>query len=275
LIRLLGKLAASVRRARLGALLRATRDAIDAIALRTGRPPLRVTVGGVEIRGFLRHRSFLAELGAGAYEPALRRAFVERLRDADLVLDVGAHTGLYALLAARERPDARVVAIEPDPYNAAALRVNVRGSGVDVVEKAASSTVGQAPFRQNLGTIGSSLVNRTGTGPVRLIEVQTTTIDAVAGSPSPRSVLLKLDVEGAELQALAGASATLRGADRVTAIVELNPRALEAGGATGADLVAALRGYGLEVKYIDETNGMLVDPGTADRKGNLLATRSR
>jgi FkbM family methyltransferase len=275
MIRLLGRLAASARRLGLGRAARAGRDAADGFFRAIKRPPLRVEVDGIEIRGFLRHRSFLAHLGGGDYETFLRSQFLAALADADLVLDVGSHTGFYALLAASRRPGIRVIAVEPDSYNVAALRENIRAASapIELVAKAASDRSGRAVFHQNLGTVGSSLVERHGTGPIRVVEAETTTIDEIVGPDAPGAVLLKLDVEGAEGMALAGAERTLRSASAATAIVELNPRALAAAGSSGPELVRRLVQLGFDVAFLDEAKRALVPPGAADRKGNLLARR--
>lgn len=269
MIGLLGRIAKYARAHGLGSALRLVRDSIDAALLLARRPPLSVTVSGIELRGFLRHRSFLAELGRGAYEPLVRGLYVDAVARADVVIDVGAHTGLYSLLAARTSPTARVIAVEADPYNAAALTANTRRTRVEVVAKAASDRVGRSTFRQNLGTVGSSLVDRRGTGPTRLVEVETTTIDALA--PDARSIVLKIDVEGAELTVLAGAETAIRRAANATLFVELNPKALAAGGHDGSQLVAALEALGLEVGFVDERTGRVVTTFDTGRKGNLVA----
>jgi FkbM family methyltransferase len=275
MIALLGRLAARARRLGLGRAARLGRDTADVLFRALRRPPLRVEVDGIELRGFLRHRSFLAHLGAGDYETFLRTQFLVALEGADLVLDVGSHTGFYALLAAKRRPAARVIAVEPDSYNVAALRENIRRASapVELVAKAASDRSGRALFHQNLGTVGSSLVERRGTGPIRVVEAETTTIDALVGAEPPGALVLKLDVEGAECLALAGAERTLRSAPAATAIVELNPLALAAAGSSGPELVERLEQLGFDVSFLDEERRALVPPGAADRKGNLLARR--
>lgn len=270
MIALLGRIAAFARAHGLGGALRVARDSVDAVLLSARRPPLSATVDGIELRGFLRHRSFLAELESG-YEPGVRRLYVDAVRDATVVVDVGAHTGLYSLLAARTNPNAHVIAVEADPYNAVALATNARGTGVRVVAMAASDTVGRTTFRQNLGTVGSSLLDRSGTGPVRVVEVETTTIDAL--SLDARSLVLKIDVEGAELAVLAGAADTIARAREATLLVELNPKALAAGGHTGAELVATLEALGLEVGFVDEASGRVSERIDLDRKGNLFARK--
>jgi FkbM family methyltransferase len=271
-IRALGRLAAAARAHGLGRPLRILRDSLDRLFVTIGWTPLRASVDGIALGGFLRHRSFLAGL-AGDYEPYLRELFRTAAADSEVIVDVGSHTGLYALLAARANPGARIVAVEADPYNAAALRRNVRGTPVVVLEQAASDTVGRASFRQNLGTIGSSLVERPGTGPTRIVEVETTTVDELVGEA--RSLLVKLDVEGAEVAALAGAARAIRSAERATLLVELNPRALAAGGGSGAELVRRLRELGLDVLFVDEARRALLAPLDVERKGNLVATKGR
>jgi len=273
-IRALGRVAAAARRSGLGVLLRLVRDGADRLLLALGRPPLRVTVDGIELRGFLRHRSFLDHLGRGAYEPFARSLFLDALGRADLVLDVGAHVGYYTLLAADTRPETRIVAVEADPYNAAALAANVRRSGahVEVVGKAASDTSGRVVFHQNLGTVGSSLVRRPGAGPTREVEVDATTVDALAGEGPLGAVLAKIDVEGAERSVVRGMRETISRAAAVTALVEVNPRALAETGALPSDLVADLAALGLEVSYVDEDAAALV-PAERAGKGNLFCRK--
>lgn len=271
MITALGRVAAWARAHGLSGALRVARDSIDAALLSARRPPLSATVGDIKLRGFLRHRSFLAELAGGAYESTARRLYTEAVKDATVVVDVGAHIGFYSLLAARTNPSAQVIAVEADPYNAVALTTNTHGINVRVVAMAASATVGRTIFRQNLGTVGSSLVDRSGTGPVRIVEVKTTTIDAFA--LEARSLVLKIDVEGAELAVLAGAVDTITRAARAALLIELNPRALAAAGHNGADLVAALEALGLDVGFVDEASGEVSKRIDVDQKGNLFARK--
>jgi FkbM family methyltransferase len=276
-LRTLGTLARAARRLGLGRLFDAARDAADRLLVALGKPPLRVTVDGVELHGFLRHRSFLAHLARGDYEPLARASFRQGLAGADVVADVGAHIGFYSLLAAREAPSADVFAFEPDPYNAAALRFNVRRAGatnVRVLERAVSDRAQRTSFRQNEATTGSSLVPRVvGAGPGRTIEVETTTLDAELGDLSDRRLLLKLDVEGAERMVLRGAATPLGSAAGVTALVELHPHALREAGTTPRELVADLESLGLSPRYLDEASHGIVPLDEELRKGNLFGQR--
>lgn len=65
---------------------------------------------------------------------------------AKVTLDIGAHTGYYALLAATAARDSKVYAFEPVPINVTACHANMRASGVrnlQVVAKAVGDMDGE------------------------------------------------------------------------------------------------------------------------------------
>ncbi len=266
MIRLLGAFARALRAAGGGRVLRLAQDAVDA----TGRPLLRAEVDGVTLRGFLRHRSFLGDLVGKGHERFVRSLLFDAVTTETTFVDVGAHVGLYTLLAARRAKD--VVAFEADPYTARALRANAEGlANVRVVAKAASDRIGVAQFWPSPGTYGSSLFRRPSMKAERAIEVETTTIDAeLAGAAD---VVAKIDAEGAEIEVLDGMTETLARARRAVVLVELNPVALREAGHDGAELVARLRELGLDVERVDEQAGAVValaDAISSGWKGNLL-----
>jgi FkbM family methyltransferase len=247
----------------------------DGAFLRLGRPPLSATTDGLELRGYLRHRSFLAHVARGDYEPFLRELLADRLGDGVLLADCGAHIGLYTLLACRR--GARAIAFEPDPYNAAALARNVGGCrGVRVVQKAVADRVGRARFNAFGGTVAGSLVNRADRPLGRELEAELTTLDAELAGEELGALVVKLDVEGAEPLALAGMRETLARAGDATLLVETNPQALDAAGSSPEELVASLLELGLECSFVDEERRRLepVPAPAALRKGNLLCRRA-
>ncbi len=134
-----------------------------------------------------------------------------RVKEGDIVVDCGAHVGSFSDRAFREGA-AKVVAFEPDPIQIECLRRNfapeIASGKFVLIEKAVWKDVGTIKFHigaQNSGT--SSVVALQGSSEV---EVETTTIDnIVAELGLPRVDVLKLDIEGAEREALAGARSTL------------------------------------------------------------------
>jgi FkbM family methyltransferase len=276
----LGRIAAGFRRAGLQPLFTALRNVLDAGFLLVNFPPLMADVDGVRLHGFLRHRSFLEHLAKGTYESASRAVFRTLLPPADIFLDAGAHIGLYSMLASRHGNSGLVVvSFEPDPYNLRAFRWNLRLNrcrNVALVPAAVSDGAGSSRLLVSDGTIGSSLVlERTAIGDTHLLNVKTVSLDSYLKDYSPKSVLVKLDIEGAEMRALQGMGSALRTAARIAILCEVNPEALGAGGKTPADLVSRLRSSGLDVFFIAEEAGRLIPAeGSLEAKGNLLAVRN-
>lgn len=270
---------AAFARARPGirALLRRARGPLDGVALRFDRPPFAVTVDGHEVRGFLRHRSFLRR-AAEDYERFSSDLLMEHLAPGGVLVDGGAHVGLYSLMASsRVGPTGRVLAFEPDPYNASALRVNVTRSGlknVEVIEAAISDADGETVFHTSGSTIGSSLIQRSRVDDRTATTVRTIALDSVL-EPC-ETLVVKLDLEGAEPQALRGARRLLTESGRARMLLEHNPEALADASTSGSELVEQLQRLGFTVSFVDEAAMRLMplaESETPPAKGNLLADR--
>ncbi len=139
---------------------------------------------------------------SGTYELETQRVLAELPIEGRTVWDVGAHIGFFALLF--ERMGARVVAVEPDPENAERLRENVRLNrvSVEVVEEAVGREVGSTRI------VRGGRMTRVAADDAAGTTVREVTLDDLGrryGYPD----LIKLDVEGAELEALAGAPEVL------------------------------------------------------------------
>lgn len=272
-IRLLGAVAAVARRIGLRDAARGAVFVVDAVLLRVRRPPLTAHVDGVAIRGFLRHRSFLAE----AMRPRQTYAelFQRLLRPGMTVVDGGAHVGLYTVLAARGvGPAGSVIAVEPDLYNLVALRVNVDRAGaanVEIVAEALADAAGTARFYETRSTIGSSLLERDDAG-VRV--VRTTSVDLLLRGRDVDALLVKLNVEGAEPLALAGMREVLSRVEPVAILIEVNPPLLEAAREEVGALVGGLRMQGFAVEYVDLPSQTGVPLPQPVPKGHLLARRA-
>lgn len=162
---------------------------------------------------------FRQEVSMGGYEFPLRRFLDLHLRSDDIFVDVGAHWGIHALTAATRWPgQVSVLAIEGFPGNAARLASwvarNGVGADIETIAAAVGDRVGTATMRTDAGSsMGHSLLGHDGgTGAGTPVEVPVTTIDRLLDARPQlrwRRIVLKLDVEGCEWEALAGARATL------------------------------------------------------------------
>jgi FkbM family methyltransferase len=163
----------------------------------------------------------------GDHEPWIAEAIEASLREGDTFVDVGAHIGYFSVIAARLLgKHGRVVAIEPDPLNAKRLRANVARNHLErvvrVVEAAATATDGTAAFRRSSPNSSrvQGFVTADGHGDV---DVRAVRLDAAVNG-LPR--LVKIDVEGGEVDVLAGAE-RLVDAVRTRWIVEVHTPDLE------------------------------------------------
>lgn len=148
----------------------------------------------------------------GIAEPDVVAVFERHLSRGGVALDLGANVGFFTLVcAALVGDEGRVVAFEPLPANAAALRRNVELNVLDhvtVVEAAVTDYEGVTTL-----TIGDSdqeasiaLENRGD----QAIDVQTVTLDAEMRRRGLAPTLVKIDVEGAEEAVIRGALELLR-----------------------------------------------------------------
>lgn len=128
------------------------------------------------------------------------------VHDSDVVIDVGAHLGTFTRIAL-QRGARQVVAIEPDPVNAACFSRTfadeIAGHRVRLVEAAAWHSTGSLAFE----TGGASQTGHVaGSHTSRSVSVRAVTIDGLVDELALGRVdFIKMDIEGAERHALAGA----------------------------------------------------------------------
>jgi FkbM family methyltransferase len=118
----------------------------------------------------------------------------------DIVVDCGGFKGYFTLLARARFPGATFVVFEPHPVNYGSMCSNFERNGVDVDARceAVSNRAGELSFLGS-GFGGSLTCSAAEEGSLR---VQVTNLCEVITELSPRRLLLKLDVEGEEINIL-------------------------------------------------------------------------
>ncbi len=135
-----------------------------------------------------------------------------------VALDIGAHLGSWTVpMAQAVGETGHVHAFEPVPFLNAALRKTVLANGLRQVvldDRGLGSTTSNAAFTVADGGGGAGNQGMSGLGERpggTIIEIQVTTLDAFAEECKlDRLDFLKIDVEGLEVDVLAGASKTLK-----------------------------------------------------------------
>jgi len=131
--------------------------------------------------------------------------------EGDIVIDVGAHAGMFTMKAAKLVGDnGLVVAIEPEPRNLSLLQRNIESHGLTNVKVISKAIYNEKTtvrlYLQDL-SVHHSLYYRSRD----YIEVEADSLDNIISKLGlDRVDFIKIDVEGAELE-------TLRGAEKVLA----------------------------------------------------------
>ncbi|MGA7713402.1 MAG: FkbM family methyltransferase [Rhizomicrobium sp.] len=150
-------------------------------------------------------------------------------REAKVILDVGANAGIYSLAALASQPNATVHAFEPTPEIAARLRETAKLNDLDrlhVHEVAVSDRAGQAALKRWRGETGSNEGMNfisTDTSDPKAEHVGTVCLDQFCDNNAiDRIDLMKIDIQGNEPLAFAGAARLLRERRIGTVFAELN-----------------------------------------------------
>ena len=150
----------------------------------------------------------LKYLGRGFDEDLV--ALAGTIAPGSVVWDVGANCGVFAFSC---DPTCDVLGIEADPFLADLLRRSAVGSNVRVLEKAVASETGSVEFSIAAhGRASNHLAKVSGNsmsgGERERINVAATTLDDLLSS-EPAPAFVKIDVEGAEVEVLMGATRLL------------------------------------------------------------------
>lgn len=132
------------------------------------------------------------------------------VKENDIVLDIGANIGIFSLWVRKQAKGVKVFAIEPHPKIYQELLQNIELNKVEgqvfPIQRCVSNKEGQCQL-----TFDEEVFTMTRIGSAKdSIETDVITIDALVVSEGLNQVdIIKLDIEGAERMALAGARKTI------------------------------------------------------------------
>jgi len=150
------------------------------------------------------------------HEKAVFRALSKYLRVGDVFIDAGANIGIYTVLASKlVGPSGRVICIEMIPDTIKELENHIylnELQNVTIIKNALSDTSGKTVTASvEIGKYGKATISEVAEvhKEVTQIQVSTTTLDRIT-IDIPFIRLMKMDLEGVELQALTGGQELLK-----------------------------------------------------------------
>jgi FkbM family methyltransferase len=215
----------------------------------------------------------------GHFENAESRFMGQFLKPGMVVLDIGAHHGYYSLLASQKvGPTGKVIAFEPSTRERRNLLQHLRlnsCANVHVEESALGDTEGNAEFFVVKGreTGCNSLRPPDVHQPTQAIEVRVARLDDFARQNDLKRVdFVKMDVEGAELSVLKGASEFLERRPRPVIFCEVQDLRTRPWGYAAKEIVDFLRQKGFSW-YIPSADGEVrpLPPNQNEFDGNFVA----
>src|SRR5262245_38464190 len=120
-----------------------------------------------------------------------------------VVADIGAQKGFFTVRAALA--GARVVAVEPIPFNLDFLRSNITGNGlssVAIIEAAVAADPGRGVMRFRRSDTGRSSLIAPAQPGLDEVEVTVISLEHVLSTAGGNVDLMKMDIEGVELDVL-------------------------------------------------------------------------
>jgi len=196
----------------------------------------------------------------GAYEPEVTRVFRRLLRPGMGVIDLGANIGFFTMLSASlVGPAGWVLAMEPNPANVKLLEASRRANGfgqVVVCQLAGGRAPGLLVLNASYSNGTTSALPDDANALFGAEVVPCVRADSLV--PDGRRVdLIKVDVEGAEYNALLGCTGVIA-RDRPRIVSEFSPNLMPGiSGISGPDYLRWLAGlgYGVRVVQLDGSTG--------------------
>jgi FkbM family methyltransferase len=218
----------------------------------------------------------------GGHERETMAVFDRLLRPGMVFFDIGAHVGQYSLLASpKVGPNGSVVAFEPHPALFPMLARNVRRNrcaNIVANNVAVSHTDGASTLcLASADNIGATSLRAPENDTGERVTVPTIALDMYVRTRGISRVdVMKLDIEGAELDALRGGERVLIDNPDVRIIFETYEPAARAFGRSNADVSGFLRTLGFEIFKIEPDARLTPYPERefGHTAFNALATRS-
>ena len=212
----------------------------------------------------------------GSYEHDCVNIFKYRLREGDVVLDIGANIGFFSLLAAKcVGTSGAVYSYEASSSCINILKKNISINGYSNISSnqfAITDACENIEFHvSNENNTGLSSIRDIGENKVSTVNVPCINIDSLLDT-LPKVRLVKIDIEGAEYKALSGMEKLIK-RDRPDIIMEVSDSFLKQMGSSANEVLFLLKTHKYRLFNISD-NSSPSDAATAIDQYNIWAIHS-
>ncbi len=195
----------------------------------------------------------------GSYEPNVTAVFQKHLKPGMHVLDIGANIGYFTMLsAALVQQQGSVMAIEPNPENAKLVELSRRANkfeNITIVQAGAGRALGLLVLNTAYSNGTTSELSEDVAHLADAVTVPCLRLDDIV--PKDKKIgFVKIDIEGAEYNALLGASELIRRCHPVI-VSEFSPGLMRGiSGVDGEEYLRFVLDFGYDVSVINPNSSL-------------------
>lgn len=189
-------------------------------------------IGKYELYGRTDDNSIIGAISQnkGNYEPSILKCITRYCETQSVIIDIGANIGALTVFFSKIANEGQVISIEPGSENFRYLNKNIEHNACDNVKAlnfGIANYNGKAIFNYVPSVAACSFISTSGVKEGCQEEVQMLTLDQLLYDIHlSRIDLIKLDVEGGELDALKGARTTIE-TFNPKLLIEWNPATMK------------------------------------------------
>lgn len=180
------------------------------------------------------------------------------LKEDSVFIDIGAHYGVYSLIASKESLKGKVYSFEPVLENYTILKKNIELNNISNIEAynfAVSDDERENDFYIANASDSSGFYKHPLTDTVEIRKVNSIKIDNLNLG---KVDVIKIDTEGHELQVLKGLKNTIKSNSDIKLIVEFNPKVLKVANTKPEEIIdMIINEFEMDIFIIDDEKNMI------------------
>ena len=208
-------------------------------------------------------------IGHKVWEPLETKIIQENIKAGMTCIDIGAHIGYYTLLMSKLVGDrGKVYAFEPDPTNYKLLRQNIDANGIQNVvaeQKAVWKKKDKIKLYLSPDNTGDHRIYQANVQPHptnrQEVEVEAIRLDTYFAKIDSKINFIKMDIQGAECQALTGARRILSDNKDLKITTEYWTEGLEGAGTSAKEFIELLEWYKFKIYVLNKIKNKVEEKG--------------